>query len=334
MCHSNRAAAYLNLGLFEEALWDAMRCQKLADKRFWRDRDAISVAPIYVKAFARRGFALMGLRNPRQAKLEFEKGLRMNPEHAECKRGIEEATEAMLADLMAGRGKETLALPASSKVAGRITTLPHAAALHHIHPRNMLPVRLLTPFQADNDYHVKDTYNYVTVQADMEMPKRHFRYLEDTTRRTAFADAVTLAVDRLREDAKDARVLNIGCGAGLVAMEALRAGAHHVTATDRWLYHAMAAKESLLTSPVSAAATRARLGAPSKRPLTRLASRTLGTFRCPCWRAVSCCRRFSASLRRSGTNLISRMQTGKDHGRSVAEIRGSSAQNFTEFQSF
>ena len=68
----------------------------------------------------------------------------------------------MLADLMAGRGKETLALPASSKVAGRITTLPHAAPLHHIHPRDMLPVRLLTPFQADNDYHVKDTYNYVT----------------------------------------------------------------------------------------------------------------------------------------------------------------------------
>ena len=251
VCHSNRAAAYLNLGLFEEALWDAMRCQKLADERFWRDRDAISVAPIYVKAFARRGFALMGLRNPRQAKLEFEKGLRMNPEHAECKRGMEEATQAMLADLMAGRGKETLALPASSKVAGRITTLPHAAPLHHIHPRDMLPVRLLTPFQADNDYHVKDTYNYVTVQADMEMPKRHFRYLEDTTRRTAFADAVTLAVDRLREDAKDARVLNIGCGAGLVAMEALRAGAHHVTATDRWLYHAMAAKESLLNNGFS-----------------------------------------------------------------------------------
>jgi protein arginine N-methyltransferase 7 len=85
----------------------------------------------------------------------------------------------------------------------------------------------------------------------MEMPKRHFRYLEDTTRRTAFADAVTLAVDRLREDAKDARVLNIGCGAGLVAMEALRAGAHHVTATDRWLYHAMAAKESLLNNGFS-----------------------------------------------------------------------------------
>ncbi len=28
----------------------------------------------------------------------------------------------------------------------------------------MLPLKLLTPFQAENDHHIKDTYNYVTVQ--------------------------------------------------------------------------------------------------------------------------------------------------------------------------
>ena len=131
-------------------------------------------------------------------------------------------------------------------------------------------------------------------------------------RRDAFAAAIGIAVDRLRGEAKDARVLNLGCGAGLLAMEALRvgaarrhtacstvctsapprhhhtgaraealsppthaeashspattttarydvastgtlwpwlpAGAHHVTATDRWLYHAMAAKENLLNN--------------------------------------------------------------------------------------
>ena len=32
VCHSNRAAAYLNLGLHEEALWDARRCQELAEQ--------------------------------------------------------------------------------------------------------------------------------------------------------------------------------------------------------------------------------------------------------------------------------------------------------------
>lgn len=62
----------------------------------------------------------------------------------------------------------------------------------------------------------------------------------DEVRRDAFAAAINIAVERIRGEAKDVRVLNLGCGAGLLAMEALRAGAHHVTATDRWLYHAMA----------------------------------------------------------------------------------------------
>ena len=41
---------------------------------------------------------------------------------------------------------------------------------------------------------------------------------------------------------------HLGCGAGVMSMEALRAGAHHVVAADRWLYHAMAAKENLLNN--------------------------------------------------------------------------------------
>lgn len=175
----------------------------------------------------------------------------MDPTHGELKRGMEEATAAIMFDLLDGRGKEVLALPPPTKIAGRIGNLPHSAPLHHIHPRDMLPVRLLTPFQAENDYHIKDTYNYMTVQADIRMPKRHFRYLEDEYRREKFAEAVTRAVHKIRCDAKDPRVLNIGCGAGLLAMEALRAGAHHVTATDRWLYHAMAAKENLLNNGFS-----------------------------------------------------------------------------------
>lgn len=36
------------------------------------------------------------------------------------------------------------------------------------------------------------------------------------------------------------------CCAGLHAMMALRAGAEHVTAVDRWLYMALACKESLV----------------------------------------------------------------------------------------
>ena len=69
--------------------------------------------------------------------------------------------------------------------------------------------------QADNDHHVKDTYNYATVQADVKMPGRHFRYLEDDTRAAAFGKAICAAVDRVHAEDKDARVLNLGCGAGL-----------------------------------------------------------------------------------------------------------------------
>lgn len=68
--------------------------------------------------------------------------------------------------------------------------------------------------QADNDHHVRDTYNYVTVQSDVKMPGRHFAYLEDGTRHAAFQRAISAAVDRVHADDTDARVLNIGCGAG------------------------------------------------------------------------------------------------------------------------
>ena len=248
VCHTNRSAAYLNLGLHEEALWDARRARALVEERFARDRDARAAAPALCKCQARAGFALVGLGNPRLAKIAFEGGLAMDPAHVECKRGLEEATAAVVADLVAGRGRETFALPPAVGVAGAIANLPHAAPLHRLHPRDALPTRLLTPFQAENDYHVRDTYNYLTVQADIRMPRRHFKYLEDVSRLDAFAAAIAVAVERLRTDARDARVLHLGCGAGVMSMEALRAGAHHVVAADRWLYHAMAAKENLLNN--------------------------------------------------------------------------------------
>jgi predicted nicotinamide N-methyase len=49
---------------------------------------------------------------------------------------------------------------------------------------------------------------------------------------------------------KDCRVLNLGSGAGLHAMMALRAGAHHVTAVERWLYLALASMECLSANKV------------------------------------------------------------------------------------
>jgi hypothetical protein len=68
--------------------------------------------------------------------------------------------------------------------------------------------------QADSDHHVKDTYNYVTVQADIKVPGRHFAYLADQARHAAFEAAICAAIARLDAEDKDVRVLNLGCGAG------------------------------------------------------------------------------------------------------------------------
>lgn len=54
----------------------------------------------------------------------------------------------------------------------------------------------------------------------------------------------------MADEDKDCRVLNLGSGAGLHAMMALRAGAHHVTAVERWLYLALASKECLAANKV------------------------------------------------------------------------------------
>jgi hypothetical protein len=89
------------------------------------------------------------------------------------------------------------ALPAPPKKE-RIGYLPYDAPLHRIHPKDMLPVRLLTPFQAENDYHVKDTYNYMTVQTDIRQPKRHLHYIEDAYFHDTWERALRVAVDRIQ----------------------------------------------------------------------------------------------------------------------------------------
>lgn len=89
----------------------------------------------------------------------------------------------------------------------------HFFSKQHLDPCKVESTALA--LQADNDHHVKDTYNYATVQADVKMPGRHFTYLEDDSRAAAFEGAIRTAVDRMHAEDKDARVLNLGCGAGL-----------------------------------------------------------------------------------------------------------------------
>jgi type III protein arginine methyltransferase len=114
----------------------------------------------------------------------------------------------------------------------------------------MLPVKLLTPFQAENDHNIKDTYNYMTVQADIRMPTRQFKALEDPYYNSAWRRAVEGAVKEIEDSETDCRVLNLGSGAGVQAVTALHAGARHVTAAERWLYLALATKEAMVENEI------------------------------------------------------------------------------------
>ena len=111
-------------------------------------------------------------------------------------------------------------------------------------------MRLLTPFQAENDHNIKDTYNYATVQADIRMPSRTFRQLEDEYFNSQWKAAVEGAVAAIEGADTDCRVLNLGAGAGVQAVLALKAGARHVTAAERWLYMALACKETLVENSI------------------------------------------------------------------------------------
>ena len=70
--------------------------------------------------------------------------------------------------------------------------------------------------QAESDHNVKDTYNYMTIQTDIRMPRRHFTFLEDFLQHQAFQAAISHAVAQITaEENIDCRVLNLGAGAGL-----------------------------------------------------------------------------------------------------------------------
>ena len=68
--------------------------------------------------------------------------------------------------------------------------------------------------QAESDHHVRDTYNYVTIQTDVRMPARHTTALLDKARQAPFLRAIAAAVAQISLEEKDVRVLDLGAGAG------------------------------------------------------------------------------------------------------------------------
>ena len=68
--------------------------------------------------------------------------------------------------------------------------------------------------QAESDHHIRDAYNYMTVQTDVAMPARQIRVVQDNVRQAAWAAAISDAVQGIRGQDMDCRVLDLGAGVG------------------------------------------------------------------------------------------------------------------------
>lgn len=78
--------------------------------------------------------------------------------------------------------------------------------------------------------------HYTAPQTDLRMPGRLLRCLDDRQRMEAAVAAVEAAVAAASQQGeRDVRVLLLGSAAGLLALVALRAGAHHVTCVERYV---------------------------------------------------------------------------------------------------
>eukprot|EP00210_Caulerpa_lentillifera_P006726 g6428.t1 len=241
ICYGNRSAAYFQLGLYQEALTDADKSKTLAEFSIQRTG---KFCPSYVKAYVRKGLALLALGCAHEASAVFNEGLEVDPKNVELRIGLEDATRVILEDLLQGKGKQILSLPAA-KPCKRITNFAYSTPLHKIKVDDVLPNTLLTPQQAERDHHIRDTYNYVTIQTDVRMPSKCIKVLEDNERCDLFSKAVRKAVHSIQEKNIEPRLLCIGTGSSLLAMVALKAKATHVTIAERWLYLAQSCKETL-----------------------------------------------------------------------------------------
>ena len=266
VCHGNCASACLKLGMYREALHHVEESVRHSTKSLHRSASRST----YARSFRRRGEALMGLQRWREAADAFAKAMDAGVASTDSARNVIEAQElkslwkeaegrieTAAGAIDGGDGGDGLLLtwrtdadPAHSQ---SITYHPHSASIHRIRAEEQLPHALLTPFQAENDPEIKETYNYMTVQADIRMPGRALRQIRDVRTIRAYRRAIEGAVAALESADTDARVLNLNCGPGVSAVHAIRAGARHVTATDRWLYLSLAAKETMLENEMDEA---------------------------------------------------------------------------------
>jgi stress-induced-phosphoprotein 1 len=88
---SNRAAAYLKLGAYDDALKDAEKC--------------LSICPTFVKAHARKGHAYFWTKQYNRALQAYEEGLRLEPTNQDCLDGLQR-TKGKIGEVASGQDVE------------------------------------------------------------------------------------------------------------------------------------------------------------------------------------------------------------------------------------
>ena len=89
--YSNRAAAYLKLCAYDDALKDAEKC--------------LSICPTFVKGWARKGHAYFWTKQYNRALQAYEEGLRLDPANQDCRDGLHR-TKSKINEVASGQDNE------------------------------------------------------------------------------------------------------------------------------------------------------------------------------------------------------------------------------------
>ena len=73
-----------------------------------------------MRSFVRKGQALVGLGRHREAVLTYEEGLKVDPFNWDLKRGLQEASDGVVKDLLSGMGTALKALKPASMPPGGV----------------------------------------------------------------------------------------------------------------------------------------------------------------------------------------------------------------------
>ena len=235
--YSNRSAAELAMGYYDDALRDAAKCVQL-DKT-------------WAKGYYRLGCALMAVFESGKAILAFQEGLRLSPDSADMKERLEVARERhedererLLAETKATRRDFALKLR-DARAQDRRTEMenqwkqtlggPEWDMEDYEWRPTFIPqmcTRKLDSARFEMDPARLNMITYAQAIAELATPKKALKVLEDTVRVAAYRDAIELTVgDFESEELQSALVLS--AGGGVLPMITARAGAKRVISIER-----------------------------------------------------------------------------------------------------